>query len=145
LRFHPMTRDRFRAVEASAERLELGEMEFALAGKIRDHLTLLHAIETGHPLVAAKFRSRAVRLERSLYDQLRAVSEKALKTTTFPKFSPRLKSRAVRLAAAASLLTYFAETAPGPIAIGKVEAEFARRFYEEEIRAREGRHGHSAN
>ena len=144
LRFHPMTRDRFRAVEASAERLELGEMEFELAGKIRDHLTLVHAIQTGHPLVAAKFRARPVRLERSLYDQLRAVSEKALKTTTFPKFSPRLKSRAVRLAAASSLLTYFGSPGPAPLQIGKVEAEFARRFYEEEIRAREGRHGHVA-
>ncbi|MGA9840096.1 MAG: hypothetical protein WBE40_06935 [Thermoplasmata archaeon] len=145
LRFHPMTRDRFRAVEASAERLELGEMEFELAGKIRDHLTLVHAIETGHPLVAAKFRSRSVRLERGLYDRLREVSEKALKTTTFPKFSPRLKSRAVRLAAAASLLTYFATPGPAPLAIGKVETEFARRFYEEEIRAREGRQGHAAS
>ena len=144
LRFHPMTRERFRAVEASAERLELGEMEFSLAGKIRDHLTLVHAIETGHPLVAAKYRSRPVRLERTLYDTLRAVSEGALKTTTFPKFSPRLKSRAVRLAAAAALLTYFREPDAGPLGIGPVEAEFARRFYEEEIRAREGRHGHRA-
>ena len=33
LRFHPMTRERFRAVEGSAERLELGEMEFELAGQ----------------------------------------------------------------------------------------------------------------
>jgi len=144
LRFHPMTRDRFRAVEAAAERLELGELDFALAGKIRDHLTLVHAIETGHPLVASKFRSKPVRLERSLYDQLRAVSEKALKTTSFPKFSPRLKSRAVRLAAAASLLTYFRDPTPGAITIGKRESEFARHFYEEEIRAREGRHGNAA-
>ena len=143
LRFHPMTRDRFRAVEASAERLELGELDFALASQIRDHLTLVHAIETGHPLVAAKFRARPVRLERALYDTLRGVSEKALKTTSFPKFSPRLKSRAVRLAAAASLLTYFAQEAPGPIPIGAPEADFARRFYEEEIRAREGRRGHA--
>jgi hypothetical protein len=41
-----------------------------------------------------------VRLERSLYEKLREVSEKALKMTDFPKFSPRLKARAVRLAAA---------------------------------------------
>ncbi len=145
LRFHPMTRDRFRAVEASAERLELGELDFALAGKIRDHLTLVHAIETGHPLVAGRFRARPVRLERALYDTLRGVSEKALKTTSFPKFSPRLKSRAVRLAAAAALLTYFARPDAGPLAIGDLEADFARRFYEEEIRAREGRHGRAAN
>ncbi|HTT73557.1 MAG TPA: hypothetical protein VMG99_05350 [Thermoplasmata archaeon] len=141
LRFHPMTRERFRAVEASAERLELGELEFELAGSIRDHLTLVHAIQTGHPLVAARFRARPVQLERSLYDRLREVSEKALKATSFPKFSPRLKSRSVRLASAASLLTYF-RAPPGPtLPIGAREEEFARRFYEEEIRAREGRHG----
>ncbi len=144
LRFHPMTRARFRAVEASSERLELGELEFELAGRLRDHLTLVHAIETRHPLIASRFRSRPVRLERPLYTQLREVSDKALKATNFPKFSPRLKSRAVRLAAAASLLTYFADPGEPTLLIGKLESEFARRFYEEEIRAREGRHGSAA-
>jgi len=144
LRFHPMTRARFRAVEAAAEKLELGEIDFSLAEKIRDHLTLVYAIETGHPLVSGKFRPRPVRLERSLYEKLREVSERALKTTDFPKFSPRLKSRAVRLAAAASLLTYFTASGLDPVRIGPEEADFARRFYEEEIRAREGRHGRAA-
>ncbi|HYA58531.1 MAG TPA: hypothetical protein VEH57_08770 [Thermoplasmata archaeon] len=141
LRFHPMTRARFRAVEAAAERLELGELDFELASRIRDHLTLVHAIETGHPLAAGQFRARPVRLERPLYDRLRAVSERALKTTGFPKFSPRLKSRAVRLSAGAALLAYFSQEDEPQLAIGKMEAELAERFYEEEIRAREGRHG----
>ncbi len=145
LRFHPMTRDRFRAVESSAERLELGDLTFDLAGPIRDHLTLVYAIQTGHPLVAGKFRARPVRLERSLYDTLRGVSEAALKGTRYPKFSPRLKGRAVRLAAAATLLTHFAQPGSDPLDIGKVASEFARRFYEEEIRAREGRRGGSAS
>ncbi len=140
LRFHPMTRARFRAVEASAERLELGELDFGLARQVRDHLTLVHAIETRHPLVARKYPARSVLLDPALYARLRGVSEKALRTTEFPKFSPRLKSRAVRLAAAASLLTYFADEDDGPLAIGTAEAELAQRFYEEEIRAREGRH-----
>ncbi len=144
LRFHPMTRDRFRAVEASAERLELGEMNFDKAQRIRDHLTLVYAIQTGHPLVAGRFRPRPVRLERTLYDRLREVSERALKSTSFPKFSPRLKSRSVRLAAAASLLTYFADPGESTLGIGALEEEFARRFYEEEIRAREGRRGRTA-
>ncbi len=144
LRFHPMTRARFRAVEASAERLELGEITFDLAGPIRDHLTLVHAIQTGHPLVPARFRSRPIRLERPLYDRLRGVSEKALKTTGFPKFSPRLKSRAVRLGAAAALLNYFGQEGTGPLSIRAAESDFAERFYEEEIRAREGRHGRAA-
>jgi hypothetical protein len=141
LRFHPMTRERFRAVEASAERLELGEMEFELASRIRDHLTLVHAIETGHPLVASRFRRRPVRLERPLYDALREVSERALKLTRFPKFSPRLKSRAVRLAAAAALVAYFRDPDEPLVPIGPMETDFARRFYEEEVHAREGRRG----
>jgi hypothetical protein len=145
LRFHPMTRARFRAVEASAERLELGEIEFALAGSIRDHLTLVYAAATSHPLVASRYRPRTVRLERELYDRLRDVSERALKTTNFPKFSPRLKLRAVRLAAAATLLRYFEDPAPGPLSISKLEVDLACRFYEEEIRAREGRHGRAAS
>ncbi len=144
LRFHPMTRARFRAVEASAERLELGELDFSLAERIRDHLTLVHAIEIGHPLVARRFAARPIRLDRGLYATLSAVSDRALRTTSFPKFSPRLKSRAVRLAAASALLTYFRSPADGPIAIGEPETEFARRFYEEEIRAREGRRGHAS-
>ena len=144
LRFHPMTRARFRAVEASAERLELGELDFALAPKIRDHLTLVHAAETGHPLLAGKLRHRPVRLDRSLYDRLREVSEVALKDTRFPKFSPRLKLRAVRLAAAAALLRTLGDPSGDALAVGKLEVDFARRFYEEEIRAREGRHGRAA-
>ncbi|HZY91902.1 MAG TPA: hypothetical protein VFG07_03885 [Thermoplasmata archaeon] len=139
LRFHPMTRERFRAVEGSAERLELGRLDFSLASQIHDHLVLVHAIETAHPLVAHRFPPRSVRLHPELYASLRAVSEAALVRNAQPKFSPRLKSRAVKLAAAAALLRYFGEPAGGTLGIGKEEGEFARRFYEEEIRAREGR------
>ena len=141
LRFHPMTRDRFRAVESSAERLELGQLEFELAQRIRDHLVLVHAIQTRHPLVTARFPSKPVRLDPKLYARLREVSEAALAATAHPKFSPRLKSRAVKLAAAAGLLTYFAHPSDPTLPIGKDEGEFARRFYQEEIRAREGRRG----
>ncbi len=144
LRFHQMTRERFRAVEASAERLELGQIDFALADRIRDHLTLLHAIETRHPLVAGRFRPKPVRLDAGLYGALRAVSERALAKSPEPKFSPRLKGRAVRLAAAAALLRYFAHEADETLGIGREESELAQTFYEEEIRAREGRRGSTA-
>jgi hypothetical protein len=139
LRFHPMTRERFRAVENSAQRLELGELDFSLAERLRDHLTLVHAIQTRHPLVAGRFPAKQIGLDRGLYERLREVSEKALARSPHPKFSPRLKSRAVKLAAAASLLTYFAQDKARQLEIGGPEGEFARRFYEEEVRAREGR------
>jgi hypothetical protein len=141
LRFHAMTRERFRAVEASAERLELGRLGFDLASRVRDHLALVHAIETRHPLVADRFPRKAVRLDPALYAALGAVSERALARTPHPAFSPRLKSRAVKLAAAASLLRYFAHSRDETLGIGDEETDLARRFYDEEIRAREGRRG----
>lgn len=144
LRFHQMTRERFRAVEASAERLELGQIDFPLADKIRDHLTLLHAIETRHPLVAGRFRMKPVRLDAELYARLKEVSERALARTAQPKFSPRLKGRAVKLAAAAALLKYFAHERDETLGIGRDESELAEMFYQEEIRAREGRRGSTA-
>ncbi|MCI4367249.1 MAG: hypothetical protein L3K08_05820, partial [Thermoplasmata archaeon] len=138
LRFHPMTRERFRAVERSAERLELGLMEFKLADQIRDHLTLVHAIESHHPLVSGKFRKRSVKLDPGLYERLREVSEAGLAASPHPTFSPRLKSRAVKLAAAASLIAFFRDPDAEALPIGPAESRFARRFYEEEIRARQG-------
>ncbi len=141
LRFHQMTRDRFRAVEASAERLELGKLEFSLAERIRDHLTLVYAAETGHPLVSGRFRPKPVRLDERLYRRLREVSEAALAGRTHPRFSPRLKSRAVKLAAAAALVGYFRQDRDATLPIGAEELDLARMFYEEEIRAREGRRG----
>ncbi|HEV2316186.1 MAG TPA: hypothetical protein VGV89_01240 [Thermoplasmata archaeon] len=144
LRFHQMTRERFRAVESAAERLELGGLDFHLAEPLRDHLTLVHAIETRHPLVAGHFRSKSVRLDPKLYDRLRAVSEKALERTPHPTFSPRLKGRAVRLAAASALLRYFAHDDDETLPIGPDEGALAEEFYQEEIRAREGRRGSAA-
>jgi hypothetical protein len=144
LRFHQMTRERFRAVEASAERLELGLIDFPLARPLRDHLTLVHAIQTRHPLVAGRFRPKSVRLDPALYAQLRAVSERALAKSPEPKFSPRLKGRAVRLAAAAALVRYFAHEGDETLPIGEEESALAEGFYEEEIRAREGRRGSAA-
>jgi len=142
LRFHPMTRARFRAVEESAERLELGEITFDLSAKIRDHLLLVHAIQTGHPLVSGRFAPRPVRLDRKLYDRLREVSEKGLARSERPNFSPRLKSRAVKLAATAGLLAFFERPTGAAVELGDREIEFARRFYESEIDVRTGRRGH---
>lgn len=141
LRFHQMTRDRFRAVEASAERLELGEIDFSLAEKIQDHLTLIYAAQTGHPLVAGRLKTKPVRLDPGLYRQLRQVSEAALAGRSFPRFSPRLKSRAVKLAAAAAIVGYFQHDRDSTLPVGSEETALARSFYEEEIRVREGRRG----
>ncbi len=140
LRFHLMTRERFRAVEQSAERLELGEIDFRLARQVQDHLSHVYAIQTQHPLVR-RWRAKGVALQPGLYRTLREVSEKALARTASPKFSPRLKSRAVKLAAAGALVGYFKheQKASATLPVGKDEEALARLFYQQEISAREGR------
>lgn len=138
LRFHRMTRERFRAVEDSSERLELGQIDFEQAQMIRDHLALLYAIETGHPL-ARKWKRRGVSLSTNIYRSLRAVSDQALAKTSSPKFSPRLKGRAVKLAAAGAIVGYFTHETE-EIPVGREEEKLARLFYEQEIAAREGHH-----
>jgi hypothetical protein len=142
LRFHPMTRERFRAVEASAERLELGQLEFGLADRIRDHLTLVHAAAVHHPLVSGKLPSRPVRLAPELYTKLRQISEEGLAASPHPGFSPRLKSRAIKLAAAGALLRSLQRVQDGPLVIGAEETEFAERFYRAEIQVRKVRSGY---
>ncbi len=139
LRFHTMSSGRFRAVEASAERLELGELDFGLADPIRDHLTLVHAIEAGAPEVADRFPRRGVRLDRSIYDRLHEISERALDRGTPVTFSPRLRSRAVRLAAAAALVGSLGSSGTEPLPLRPQEIEIAARFYEGEISARAAR------
>jgi hypothetical protein len=141
LRFHTMSRERFRAVERSAERLELGQIDFEPSERIRDHLTLVHAIQTGHPLTRHRWKPRPVALTPTLYERLREVSEEALAQTSSPRFSPRLKGRAVRLAAASALVGYFSqpEEAAGPLPVGRAEEDLARLFYRQEIAARQGR------
>ncbi|MCI4348505.1 MAG: hypothetical protein L3J97_07815, partial [Thermoplasmata archaeon] len=84
---------------------------------------------------------KAVRLDPGLYRQLRQVSEAALAGRTYPRFSPRLKSRAVKLAAAAAIVGYFRHGGDATLGVGPKEVELARSFYEEEIRVREGRRG----
>ncbi|MGB9637118.1 MAG: hypothetical protein ACPL1Y_07705, partial [Thermoplasmata archaeon] len=67
-RLHLMTKERFLEIENSNARLELGEMDFSLAEKIRDHLTLVYAIQTKHPLVVSKFPYKPVKLSKKIYE-----------------------------------------------------------------------------
>ncbi len=136
MRFQTMTRNRFRAIDASTERLELGEVDFPWADQIRDHLTLTHAIQTGHRRVADRFPRRAVRLSRALYDRLQAVSDELLSRTDPPTLSPRARTRAVRLAASAALVRVLAERTAGPVSLRAPEIDVADQFYREEFAAR---------
>jgi hypothetical protein len=51
VRLHKMTRERYEELRRAQRKLAMGEMEFNLAQKIRDHLNLVYAIQTENPLI----------------------------------------------------------------------------------------------
>ncbi|MDW8022342.1 MAG: LAGLIDADG family homing endonuclease, partial [Nitrososphaerota archaeon] len=60
-RLHRLTKERFVQLAQSQRRLALGEIDIDRgAKKIRDHLALVYAIETGHPLVRERFPKKPV-------------------------------------------------------------------------------------
>lgn len=104
---HYLTPERFREIESSDERLTFDAVDLKKADQIRDHLTLVNAIETGHPL-AKGFPYKPILLAREDFRKMQAASDVILKySPQHVEFSPRLKRRALKLAAAMSLLDYF--------------------------------------
>jgi hypothetical protein len=112
-RLHRLTKERFLELAESQRRLALGEVEFGdTSKKIRDHLNLVYAIQTSHPLVSKRFPSRSILLTKKFYDLLgkaRVLILDSLDGKSVP-FSARLEDRALRLAGALSLLTFFNST-----------------------------------
>ncbi|MEM3444569.1 MAG: hypothetical protein QW115_01170 [Thermoplasmata archaeon] len=135
-RLHQMTKERFLEIENSNARLELGEMNFSLADKIRDHLTLVYAIQTRHPLVANKFKSKPVKLDRKIYEVFRNVNAAILEHIESINFSPRLQSRAIKLACAMSMLEHFNNEEP-EIRVSERNLKYAVKFYLEEVSTRQ--------
>ncbi|MCX8173672.1 MAG: hypothetical protein N3F63_03570 [Thermoplasmata archaeon] len=135
-RLHQMTKERFLEIENSNARLELGEMDFSLAEKIRDHLTLVYAIQTKHPLVAGKFQYKPIKLNRKIYDVFKNVNAAILEHIESINFSPRLQSRAIKLACAMSMLEYFNNDRP-EIEVSERNLKHAVKFYLEEVSTRQ--------
>jgi hypothetical protein len=70
---------------------------------------LVHAIETGHPLVKARFPPKPVLITPKAYEMIEKARNAILEQISreFVTFSARLEDRALRFACAASLLNYF--------------------------------------
>lgn len=134
-RLHKMSKERFAAIDESRVRLELGELQFDMAERIRDHLALVYAIETGHPLFEGKFKYKAIAVTREVYDRFTKANEVILNELSTINFSTRLGSRAIRLACAMSLLDYFSNE-KDQIALNQEAVNYALRFYVEEVSAR---------
>ena len=139
-RLHKMTEQRYRAIADSQKALALGVIRMDKAERIRDHLTLVYAVETQHKLLRDKFPLKNISLTTKVYKRIDKAKEeilsalRELKSKLVP-FSPRLERRAIQLACAMSLPSYF-KSDEQHIRIDDSALDFAIKFFVEEAATR---------
>lgn len=144
---HKMTDRRYQALARSKENLEKGKIKMDLAETLQNHLMLVYAIQTEHPLVKNSFPPRAIlnvlefheRIEKAREGILYLLKEKSGNNeSSIPvPFSPRIEKRALQLAAAMSLPNYFrAEKNSLNIPISQSAINYALRFFVNEASIR---------
>ena len=140
-RLHRLTKERFIEITKSQMKLALGTIDVEKdAKKIRDHLTLVYAIETGHPLVAGRFKFKPVMITPRVFEIIgrtrAAILERIPEKVV--KFSARLEDKALRFACAASLMDYFRHDLDF-IPVSEEALKYAAQLYVEEasIRSKE--------
>jgi hypothetical protein len=140
-RLHRLTKERFVEITRSQTKLALGTIDLQKdAQKIRDHLTLVYAIETGHPFLKNQFLNKPIMITPQVFDVIgkarAAILERIPQKTV--KFSARLEDKALRFACAASLMDYFHDDLKF-IPVGEEALKYATQLYVEEasIRSKE--------
>ena len=136
-RLHRMTKERYEEIAQSQMRLALGEVNLdKMAKQIRDHVTLVYAIQTGHSLVRGRFKKKPVMITPEMYVTVGNAREAILKhIPDSMKFSARLEHNVVKFACAASLLNYFNDDLDF-ISVSADALERAIRLYVEEASVR---------
>ncbi|RSN78395.1 hypothetical protein [Candidatus Methanodesulfokora washburnensis] len=142
-RLHRLTKEKYGELAKSQRKLMLGILQSKMAKvapKLRDHLTLVYAIQTKHPLVVGAFQEKKVLLTNEmleLIDRASSLILEHLETRTVP-FSMRLEKRAIQLASAMTLANYF-NVDSDLIPIDSTAAKMATQFFVEEawVRANE--------
>ncbi len=137
-RLHRLTKERFIEIAQSQRRLAFGEIDIEKgAEQIRDHLTLVYAIETEHSSVRTRFARKSVLITPEAYEMIEkarnAILEQIPKGTV--TFSARLEDRAMRFACAASLLDYFQSNLEY-IPVSEDALKYATQLYVEEASVR---------
>jgi len=140
-RLHRLTKGRFVEIAQSQIRLAFGEIDVEKgATQIRDHLALIYAIETRHPLVKEKFPLKPVMITPQAYNAIERARSAILEEIPreFVTFSARLEDRAMRFACAASLLNYF-HSDLDYVSVSEDALQYATQLYVEEasVRSRE--------
>ncbi|MHA1665593.1 MAG: hypothetical protein ACTSVW_07160 [Candidatus Njordarchaeales archaeon] len=139
-RLHKMTKERFKALRESQRKLRLGKLSFGLANNIREHLTLVYAIQTNHPLISEKFQPKKIILTEKLDEILEKVDDillEKVKDTDLLAPSVRLAERAIKVASAGAMTTYF-KSSDDHLKISDNEIRYAVKFYIEEMNIRCG-------
>ncbi len=137
-RLHRLTKERFVEIARSQMRLAFGEIDVEEgAQKIRDHATLIYAIETGNPLVKDLFPYKPVMITPQAYDMIKRAREVILEQIPHEtvSFSARLEDRAIRFACAASLLGYF-QSNLNHVPLSEDALKYATQLYVEEASVR---------
>jgi len=137
-RLHRLTKQRFIEIAQSQMKLAFGEIDIEKGSKqIRDHLTLVYAIETGHPLVKARFSSKPVLITPKAFEMVQKARNAILEQIPreFVTFSARLEDRAIRFACAASLLNYF-QSNLDYVPVSEDALKYAIQLYVEEASVR---------
>jgi len=137
VRMHRMTKQRLRELSRNQRELAMGRLRMRLAGEIRDHLTLVYAIQTGHPLVKGRFKAKMVVLRDTFFHELEKAQELVLaQIKSDILFSVRVRQNAIKLAGALTLFSYFAQPEER-LEIGEDAVKLAMKFFIEEVAIRQ--------
>lgn len=137
VRMHRMTKQRLRELSRNQRALAMGRLRMHLAGDIRNHLALVYAIQTGHPLVRERFERKQIVLRESFFEALERAQELLLEQIRGDLlFSVRVRQNAIKLAGALTLFSYFQQ--PGNrLEIPDEARNLALKFFVEEVAIRQ--------
>ncbi len=137
VRMHRMTKQRLRELSRNQRELAMGRMRMRLAGEIRDHLTLVYAIQTEHPLVKDRFKKKTVVLRDNFFHELEKAQELVLSQIKSDiLFSVRVRQNAIKLAGALTLFSFFSQP-EDRLEIGEAAVKLAIKFFIEEVAIRQ--------
>ena len=137
VRMHRMTKQRLRELSRNQRELAMGRLKMYLSGEIRDHLTLVYAIQTEHPLVKDRFKKKTIVLRDTFFHELEKAQELVLaQIKSDILFSVRVRQNAIKLASALTLFSYFAQR-DERLEIGEDAIRLAMKFFIEEVAIRQ--------
>jgi hypothetical protein len=137
VRMHRMTKQRLRELSRNQRELAMGRLKMHYAKEIRDHLTLVYAIQTEHPLVKDRFKKKTIVLRDTFFHELEKAQELVLaQIKSDILFSVRVRQNAIKLAGALTLFSYFAQLGDR-LEIDQDAVKLAMKFFIEEVAIRQ--------